>query len=79
MLKKEEERHGLSKKYGPMKVLEKKEKKGTHEGLKKRKKERRRDSHALKRFHRERERDHIKGVSIPFTIIHTRAHLDLIV
>jgi len=27
----------------------------------------------------ERERDHIKGVSIPFTIIHTRAHLDLIV
>ena len=25
------------------------------------------------------ERDHTKGVSIPSTIIHTRAHLDLIV
>jgi len=31
-----------------------------------------------KRF-KERERDHTKGVSIPSTIIHTRALLDLIV
>jgi len=28
---------------------------------------------------RERERDHTKGVSIPSTTIHSRAHLDLIV
>ena len=54
---------GYQKKYGPMKVHEKKRKKGTHEGLKKEKKERRRDSHALKK-NLQTERDQTKGVSI---------------
>ena len=61
--------------------MEKKEKE-THEGLERerdreRERKRRRDSHAFKKI--QRERDHTKGVSIPSTIIHTRAHLDLIV
>ena len=69
----------IEKKCGHMKVqvLKKKEKNiWTHEGpWKKRKKK---DSHALKK-NLYRERDHTKGVFIPSTTIHTRAHLDLIV
>ena len=41
--------------------------------------EKKRYSHSLKRIYIYRERDHTKGVSIPSTTIHTRAHLDLIV
>ena len=59
-----------------MKKREKKEKE-THEGLEREGERERRDSHAIKKI--QRERDHTKGVSIPSTIIHTRAHLDLIV
>jgi hypothetical protein len=44
----------------------------THEGP-----EKKEDSHILKRIYK--ERDYTKGVSIPSTIIHTRARLDLIV
>ena len=69
-------RHGLSrKKYGHMKVqvLKKKEKKmWAHEGPWKKR-------YPCSQNNLYRERDHTKGVSIPSTIIHTLAHLDLIV
>ena len=60
--------------HGSMKKREEKEKE-TPEGLEK--KEREEEIAMLsKEFI---EKDHTKGVSIPSTIIHTRAHLDLIV
>jgi len=65
------------KKYEPMKVHEKKGEKRRGPMKVPEKKGRRRDSHALKKIHRERH--HTKGVSISSTIIHIRAHLDLIV
>jgi len=43
------------------------------------KKEREEEIAMLSKGFKERERDHRKGVSIPSTTIHTRAHLDLIV
>ena len=63
-VEKREEAWAIEKKNGHMKVHEKKKKK--------------KDSHALKK-NLYRERDHTKGVSVPSTTIHTRAHLDLIV
>jgi len=56
-----------------MKKKRKKEKE-THEGL-----EREREEEIVMLSKRFKERDHTKGVFIPSTIIHTHAHLDLIV
>ena len=79
-----QKRHGLSKKREkymdtPMfKYWKKKRKKGPWRSLNKNKEEEE-EIVMLSEKLIERERDHTKGVSISSTIIHTRAHLDMIV
>ena len=75
---------GYQKKMDPWRSMKKriKKRKRPIKVLKKKRETEREEEIVMlsKRFReRERERDHTKGVSIPSTIIHTRAHLDLIV